>query len=159
MNIFYQEHKLILQKLLEIKVDFVLVGGYAVIYHGYNRLTGDMDIWLKPDNDNKKLLTEALLQLRFDDAGLAIINSWDFSKPQVFHIGEEPERTDFMTHLSGVKYETVKQNAALANIDGLPLHIIHVNNLIENKKATGRLKDLADAEYLEKIITLKKKRE
>src|SRR6266487_325428 len=146
MNIFYDEHRLVLQKMLDKQVDFMLVGGYAVIYHGYDRLTGDMDIWLQPDNNNKKLLLLSLQELGFDEEGIAVIDSWDFTKPQLFHIGKKPDLTDFMTHISGVKYEIAKRNATLANIDGLDLYIIHLNNLIENKQATGRLKDLADVE-------------
>ena len=157
MNIFSEENRLILQKMFDKKVDFMLVGGHAVIYHGYNRLTGDMDIWLKPDNDNKKLLLEALTEIGFDDRGIAIINSWDFTKPQIFHIGKVPDKTEFMTYISGVEYDIAKPNAVLAILDGVSMHIIHPNNLIENKKASGRLKDLADVEYLQKIFTLKNK--
>ena len=157
MNILYNEHWLVLQKMLDKKVNFILVGGYAVNYYGYNRVTGDMDIWVKPDNNNKKLLVTALHELGFDKQGLAIIEGWDFTNPQLFHIGNKPDLTDFMTHIAGVTYETAKQNAIHANIDGLNLNIIHLNNLIENKKATGRLKDLTDVEYLQKILHLKNK--
>ncbi len=157
MNIFSEENRLILQKMSDKQVNFMLVGGHAVIYHGYNRLTGDMDIWLKPDNDNKKLLLETLNELGFDDEGIAIINSWDFTKMQIFHIGKIPDKTEFMTYISGVEYTTAKPNAILANLDGVSLYIIHLNNLIENKQATGRLKDLADVEHLQKILILKNK--
>ena len=157
MNIFYDAHRLILQKLLNKKVNFILIGGYAVNFYGYNRVTGDMDVWLQPDNENKKLLISVLQELAFDDEGIKTIESWDFTKPQLFHIGEQPELTDFMTHISGVTYESANQNSTKANLDGLTLQIIHINNLIDNKKLTGRLKDLADVEYLQKIITLKNK--
>lgn len=158
MNIFYPEHRLLLQKLLETKVDFMLIGGYAVIFHGYTRVTGDMDIWIQPDNENKKLLTVALAQLGFDKTGLTVINNWDFTRPQVFHIGQLPERTDFMTHIAGVKYKEAKEIAVIAGIDGLMLPFIHINSLIQNKKAGGRAKDLADVEYLEKILELRNKK-
>ncbi len=158
MTVFFDEHRLILSKLLAMKVDFMLIGGYAVIYHGYNRLTGDMDIWVCPDNGNKLLLIKALEQLGFDKTGLATIRSWDFTQPQVFHIGKMPERTDFMTHIAGVQYNDAKTTAIQTEIDGLPLNIIHINSLIQNKKASGRTKDLADAEYLEKIARLRKGR-
>jgi hypothetical protein len=123
MNIFYDAHKLVLQKLLDKQVNFILVGGYAVNYYGYNRVTGEMDVWLQPDNSNKKLLLIALPELGFDEEGITIIDSWDFTKPQLFHIGEKPDLTDFMTHISGVKYDIAKRNSTLANIDGLvPIH-------------------------------------
>ncbi len=152
MNILYDTHKLVLRKLLEKGVDFLLVGGYAVNYHGYNRVTGDMDIWLKPDNKNKEMLISSLKELDFDDEGLAIINGWDFTRPQLFHIGNKPDLTDFMTFISGVNYEQVKKDAIQANIEGIALPIIHLNHLIQNKTASGRLKDLADVEYLNKIF-------
>lgn len=158
MNIFYDDHRLVLQKMLDKNVDFILVGGYAVIYHGYDRLTGDMDIWLQPDNENKKKLLSALIELGFDEEGIAVIDSWDFTKPQLFHIGNKPDLTDFMTYLSGIKYAATKQNAIHTNIDGLNLYVIHLNNLLENKKASGRLKDLTDIEHLQKVFKLRNKK-
>lgn len=158
MNVFYNEHRLVLQNMLDKQVDFILVGGYAVNYHGYNRVTGDMDIWVKPDNDNKNLLLAALIAIGYDEKGIERIEKWDFTQPQLFHIGDKPDRTDFMTHISGVKYNVAKEIAVKANIDGLMLIIIHINSLIQNKRASGRTKDLADAEYLEKILELRKKK-
>jgi len=155
MNILYNEHRQVLQKLLDKKVSFILVGGYAVNYYGYNRVTGDMDVWIQPDNKNKSLLVIALQELGFDEEGIKIIESWDFTKPQLFHTGKKPDLTDFMTHIAGVDYDIAKQNAIQANIDGLNLSIIHITNLIENKKASGRLKDLTDVEYLQRILHLK----
>lgn len=157
MNIFYNEHRNLLLSLIEYKVEFILVGGYIVNYYGYNRSTGDMDIWLKPDNENKIQLILALKNLNFEEVGLATIESWDFEKPQMFHIGNKnrPDRTDFMTFISGVKYDEANKNKIIVDIEGLNLPIIHYENLIQNKKSSGRLKDLADVEYLEKIILLK----
>lgn len=159
MNIFFKEHRDILQALLHHRVDFLLIGGYAVNYYGYNRATGDMDIWINPDNQNKESLLRALASLGFDEEGMDIIRGWDFSQPQKFHIGSDgqPDKTEFMTHISGVNYSKAKENSIPADIDGLPLPLIHYNNLIQNKKATGRTKDKADVEYLEKIMHLKNK--
>lgn len=157
MNIFFDAHKQVLQKLIEQKVDFILVGGYAVNYHGYNRTTGDMDIWLMPDNKNKLRLLQALILLGFDEAGINTIKGWDFEKPQLFSILEKPFQTEFITHISGVKYAEAINNIIKADIDGMTLQVIHVNNLIQNKKASARLKDLADVEYLEKILALRNK--
>jgi sulfur carrier protein ThiS len=159
MNILYPEHRIILKTLLAHHVDFILIGGYAVNYYGYNRVTGDMDIWIKPDNSNKELLVAALASLGFDEEGIITIRNWDFTQPQKFHIGHEnqPDKTEFMTHISGITYEDAKKNHIIARIDEMELPMIHYNNLIQNKKNTGRIKDLADAEYLEKIMKLKKR--
>ncbi|CAN5450138.1 hypothetical protein BH10BAC2_BH10BAC2_33670 [soil metagenome] len=159
MNIFLDAHKAVLQQLLAKKVDFMLIGGYAVNYYGYNRTTGDMDIWMNPDNDNKLLLLEALSALGFDDEGIATIKSWNFEQPQKFYIFENPFQTEFMTHISGVRYKEAKEIAVQADIDGLLFTVIHINSLLQNKKATGRSKDMVDAEYLEKIMMLKNKKQ
>jgi predicted nucleotidyltransferase len=157
MNIFLEAHRIVLQQLLEKKVDFILIGGYAVNYYGYNRATADMDVWINPDNNNKLLLLDALASLDFDAEGLAIIRSWNFEKPQKFHVFQKPFQTEFMTHISGIKYPDAKKIAVKTEIDGLILVMIHINSLIQNKKSTGRTKDLADVEYLEKIMALKNK--
>jgi predicted nucleotidyltransferase len=159
MNIFYDEHRLLLKTLLDHHVDFILIGGYAVNYYGYNRVTGDMDLWLQPSNDNKERMLSALRKLGFDDEGISTIRNWDFTTAQKFYVGVKtrPDRTEFMTHVSGISYETGKQNLTSAEIDGLWLPIISMNNLIRNKESTGRLKDQVDIEYLKKIMELKTK--
>jgi len=70
MNIFHDDHLEIIKELLENQVSFLLIGGYAVIYHGYNRTTGDMDLWLEPSNQNKYKVIEALEKLGFEQEGL-----------------------------------------------------------------------------------------
>lgn len=159
MNIFYREHRNLLEALLKNNVDFILIGGYAVNYYGYNRVTGDMDIWIKPDNNNKELLLQALGSLGFDEEGIETIRTWDFTQAQKFRIGNDnsPDATEFMTHISGVNFSDAAIHKIETTIDGLPLPFIHINNLIINKKATGRTKDLADVEYLEKIMFLRNK--
>ena len=157
MNIFFETHHTILSKLLEHDVEFIMVGGYAVIFHGYTRTTGDLDIWLKPNNDNKERLVDALQELDFDEVGIGIIESWDFTKPHLFYIGKEPEKTEFMNYISGVQYDEADKIAIKTVIENLNLKIIHVNSLIENKLASGRLKDLSDVEHPKKIIEIRKK--
>ncbi|HQE11794.1 MAG TPA: hypothetical protein PLQ78_03500 [Flavipsychrobacter sp.] len=159
MNIFFKEHQEILNALLKHHVSFMLIGGYAVNYYGYHRTTGDMDIWLEPSNENKALLLQALAALGFDEEGIEIINGWDFTTPQKFHIGSDnqPDKTEFMTHISGITFQDAASQKANAIIDGLQLPIIHYNSLIQNKESTGRTKDLADVEYLKKIMRLKNK--
>lgn len=157
MNIFFKEHQEILMALIKYRVNFMLIGGYAVNYYGYHRTTGDMDIWLEPSNENKELLVQALTALGFDEAGIHTIRSWDFSKPQKFQVGNDsqPDKTEFMTHISGITYQNAAELKIIVDIDGLHLPMIHYNSLIQNKKSTGRTKDLADVEYLEKIMLLK----
>ena len=127
MNIFFKEHHEILAALLKHRVNFMLIGGYAVNYYGYHRTTGDMDIWLEPSNENKEMLLQAFTAL------------------------------GFLTHISGVAFPNAFAQKTMADIDGFSLPVIHFNSLIQNKKSSGRTKDLADVEYLEKIIRLKNK--
>lgn len=148
MNIFFEEQREFLKLLLEKQVDFILVGGFAVIYYGHNRVTGDMDLWLEPTNENKEKFICALASLGFDDETLDEIKNRDFRKAQLFYFGDPPERTDFMTQISGVTYPACKSLALNATFEGLDLKVIHINHLIQNKKASGRLKDLADVEQL-----------
>ncbi len=158
MNIFYKEHRVLLEALLKNRVEFILIGGYAVNYYGHNRVTGDMDIWIKPDNENKERLLQSLSNLNFDEEGISIIRSWDFTKPQIFQIGKEnqPDKTEFMTHISGIGYDEADKQKISAVLEDLKLPIIYYHHLIQNKKATGRLKDENDVAYLEKIKRLKK---
>jgi len=97
MNLFIESHQLWLKKLLAAQVNFIIVGGYSVIFHGYKRTTGDIDVWLQPTNQNKEKLK------------------------------------------------------IIADIDDLKIPFIHLNHLVLSKFNTGRLKDKADIEMLQKI--------
>jgi hypothetical protein len=97
-------------------VDFILVGGYAVIFHGYSRTTGDLDIWLKPDNFNKEKLKAVLSAQGILHEDIERLTDVDFSKPIAFHIGEPPFRMDFLTYLSGLKYDEAEQGAVVPKL-------------------------------------------
>ena len=158
MNIFFEEHQKVIAALISHNVQFMLIGGYAVNFHGYSRTTGDMDVWLKPDNENKLLLMKALSALGFQDDGIKEIGSWDFTQPQLFHILDKPYRTDFLTYVSGAKYAEAAAEMDIGEFEGMMVPFIHINHLIKSKQSTGRLKDQADIEYLNKIILLKNKK-
>lgn len=157
MNIFLEAHKEVLKVLIEYKVNFMLVGGYAVNYYGYNRLTGDMDLWIKPDNDNKLSLLEAMKSLGFDKERIATIKEWNFEQAQLFSILEKPFQVEFMTHISGIKFNDAEQLVVSAEIDEMMVPVIHFNDLIANKLISGRTKDVADVEHLRKIRNFRKK--
>ena len=156
MNIFAEDHQSILRCLLEANVDFMLIGGYAVIYYGYRRTTGDMDIWLKPSNDNKQKFIVALGVCGFEDDTLNGIASLDFEKTLVFTVGNEPEKIDFLTHVSGIKYEDAEKNIVTGDIDGMEVPVVHMNDLVVSKLSTDRAKDRLDIEELQKITKNKK---
>lgn len=158
MNIFIEEHQQMLLALAKNNVRFMLIGGYAVIYHGYARTTADMDIWLALGNDNKEKLAKALIEFGIDDEGLSIFNSIDFTKPQnVFYFGKEPRRIDFLTMVSNVNFEDAYKQAGSFTIGDVKIPVIHYNQLILSKLNSGRLKDKADIEELQRINKYRKK--
>lgn len=151
MNIFAEDHQYILKHLISADVEFMLIGGYAVIYYGYRRTTGDMDLWIKPSNDNKERFITALKACGFETHSLDGIKAMDFEKTLVFTVGEEPEKIDFLTHISGLKYEQAEKNKVIGDIDGLNVPVVHIKDLVISKMSTDRAKDRLDVEELQKI--------
>ena len=150
MNLFIESHQIWLKKLLAANVDFIIVGGYSVIFHGYKRTTGDIDVWLKPTNQNKEKLLSVLAE-EFDEDDVKQIATLDFTKHMVFSIGDEPEKIDFLTYINQVSYDEAEALKIIADIDDLKIPFIHLNHLVLSKFNTGRLKDKADIEMLQKI--------
>lgn len=151
MNLFTELHQQLIRKLIESGVDFIIIGGYSVIFHGYKRTTGDIDIWLKPDNENKQKLLPVLKYFNFDDSEISQVRNLDFTRHLVFSIGDEPEKMDFLTHINLVKYSDADDHKILADIDGLMIPFLHLNDLVLSKMNTGRQKDKADIEMLQQI--------
>ena len=155
---FLEEFKLIFKSLLRHNVEFLLVGGYAVNYHGYNRSTGDMDIWLKPDNANKANFLAMLKNENFNKNSLKIIENLNFEDANCFHIGKPPKRIDFLTKISGVEFAEAWKERVFLKFEDFNVPVLQLNHLIISKIATGRLQDKADIEFLQKIVRLKKRR-
>lgn len=151
MNLFIEKHQDLLKELLLKKVDFIVIGGYSVIFHGYARSTGDVDLWLRPDNVNKLKLLDVLKQMDFDEEDILHIAELDFKKHIVFSMWDEPEKVDFLTRISMIEFEQADQRKIIADIDGINVPFLHLNDLVLSKFNTGRLKDKADVEELQKI--------
>lgn len=151
MNIFLDEHVEILSAMLKHHVEFMLIGGYAVIIHGYRRTTGDMDLWLNSTNENKEKLHKVLKELAFDEDDLTHFLSLDFSTHLVFSFGSEPKKIDFLTKLNNVEFQEANKHKITHEFDGLFVPVIHLNDLVLSKINTGRLKDKADIEELQHI--------
>ena len=157
MDIFLEEHQQMLMALVKHKVKFLLIGGYAVVYHGYRRTTGDMDIWLALGEENKKNLLQAFREFGIDEDSLAEIDKTDFTKPQpVFYFGKEPRRIDFLTMVSNVKFDDAYREANYIALENVQIPVIHYNHLILSKLTSSRLKDKADIEELQRINKYKK---
>jgi len=152
MNIFLNQHQEMLRMLLENQVEFLLIGGYAVIFHGYARTTGDMDLWLRPTNENKEKIILALANAGYESHELNELSKLDFSKHILFSIGHQPEKIDFITQINMVSFEEANQNRATIPFEGLQVPVINLRELILSKVNTGRAKDVADVEELQKIL-------
>lgn len=130
------------------EVEYILVGGYAVIIHGYNRTTGDMDIWVNQTVDNYKKIVKA-----FDEFGMPVFDMTEKNflhnvDLDVFSFGVPPVSIDLMTRTKGLEFESCFTNAEVHDIDGLPVRVLHIDDLIKAKKATNRPKDQDDIENL-----------
>ena len=148
----------ILSALVKHKVEFMLAGGYAVNFHGYNRSTSDLDVWIKPVEENKKKIYDALLRLKFPKEALRQILELDFTKPFAFTIGAEPIDIDIFNSLTGVKYKDAERNMISYKYSSvLTVQYIHLTDLIVNQMLTNRNKDRVDVEELQKISKLKKR--
>ena len=143
-----KDYKEMLQFLLEERVEFILVGAYALGAHGYPRATGDMDIWVKADENNSKKTYSALARF---GAPLDQIQLNDFAvEGVIFQIGVAPRRIDIITRIDGVTYDEANDDKIIVEVEGLLLPVLSLENLIKNKLATGREKDELDAKYLMK---------
>lgn len=130
-------------------VEYLLVGGQAVIAHGYPRLTKDMDLLVRPTADNGARVLEALAEFGAGPAGLT---PEQFEDPRtLLMIGREPFRVDVLTDIPGVTFEEAWCSRIYVTLDDVRLPVIGKAELIKNKRTVGRLQDLADAEQLEKL--------
>ena len=143
---FNPDFKDMLSGLSAGKIDFLVVGAYAMAAHGHPRATGDLDIWVRADHTTALELLRVLAEF---GAPLQDLTVDDLSQPDVvFQIGVEPSRIDILTSVSGVSFDSAWQNRMTVEMEGLVCPVIGRDDLIANKRACGRPKDIAD------IVTL-----
>jgi predicted nucleotidyltransferase len=126
--------------------EYLLIGGYAVAYHGYPRPTGDMDVWVAVNTANPARVAAALVDFGFraDEVPVGL-----FSVPgQVVRVGVPPLRLELLTAISGVEFAACYARRVSVVIDGVPVALISLDDLKANKRACGRHKDLDDLEHL-----------
>jgi hypothetical protein len=139
----------ILAALLEESAQFLVVGAYALAVHGLPRATGDLDIWIRSDAENVECVWKALQRFGAPIETLEI-SKHDLATPGVvIQLGLPPRRIDLLNRLSGVEFESAWEARILRSIGSLEVPFIDRSTLLQNKRATGRLKDLADVETLE----------
>ena len=141
-----KDFKEFLQCLNAHGVEYLLIGGHAVGYHGYPRATGDMDVWIAVHEENARNMVRALRAFGFDLPDLS--PSLFLQKDRIIRMGVEPNRIEIQTGISGVQFSHVYPRRVVAVVDGVSMNIIPLEDLKRNKKASGRHKDLADLENL-----------
>jgi len=133
--------------LLSRHVEFLVVGGHAVAFHGYPRLTEDVDLFVRPTQENGQRIVEALTAFGFASLGLTADS---FTAPdRVIQLGRAPNRIDLLTGIPGVDFDEAWSARVEADLDGLRVCMIGRAALLKNKRATGRPQDLADVDHLE----------
>ena len=147
-NIFNEDFTDFLNALNNNRVDYILVGGYSVIIHGYNRTTGDMDIWVRKTLDNYTKLVAAFKEFKMPVFDMTANNFLNNQEMDVFSFGRPPVSIDIMTAVKGVDFEESFSQAIVAEVDEITVRVIHMNQLVQAKKAASRFKDLDDLDNL-----------
>jgi hypothetical protein len=140
------DFKELLTLLNSHKVEYLLVGGYALAFHGAPRATGDLDLWVKPDMANALRLLQALQDFGFGSTGL---KASDFeTEGQVIQLGVPPVRVDLITSASGINWDQAWGRRQPAFLGGVEVQVLGRAELVANKRAVNRTQDRADLEAL-----------
>jgi hypothetical protein len=147
-DLFSSDFREFLQALNDQEVEYILVGGFAVILHGYQRVTGDMDIWVNRTEENYIRIKAA-----FDQFGMPVFDmsreNFLFEKSMdVFRFGRRPNAIDIMLSVKGLQFSECFEIAKWFEDDGLQIKVLHINHLRQAKKEAGRFKDFDDLEHL-----------
>ena len=145
MTTLPRDFKEFIELLNKNNVRYIVIGGYAVVYHGYVRSTNDIDIWIDIHEDNIKNLIKVLDEFGFSSLN---IKKGDFLPNQIIQLGHPPNRIDLITTPAGIEFETCYESKEQVSIDDTAVNIIDLENLIKAKKASNRTRDLADIEEL-----------
>ncbi len=138
-----------LSALSDARADYLVVGGWAVAAHGFPRFTGDCDIWIRTTPDNARRVFAALAAF---GASLDALREEDLASPGiVFQIGLPPQRIDIITDLEGIDFDQAWPRRVHVSVGGIEVPMIGLDDLIANKRATGRPRDLIDIAELEAI--------
>ena len=145
--------------LAKHKVEYIMIGGFATNLHGYQRYTGDCDLWLKDTLENRKHLRTALHEYGLPD--MEALETLDFVPGWSSIMLIDGYELDIMTEVSGLEnipFDECYQLASVAELNGTKVPFLHINHLIRSKQAAGRPKDLLDVIELEKIQELRNRK-
>ncbi len=143
---FPRDFKEFLQLLNSNEIEYLVIGGYAVGYHGYPRATGDMDIWIAINEKNALKMVEVLKAFGFD---LPEVKKELFLKEEkVIRMGVPPMRLEILTSIDGVRFDTCFKNRVIADFGDFKVNFISKGDLLINKRSSGRPQDLVDFDKL-----------
>ncbi len=148
-NIFNQDFKELISLLNQHEVEYVLVGGYAVILHGYVRTTGDLDLWLNRTPENYIRFINAANRFGLPTSEMTEQKFLNDKSIDVFSFGRPPNGLDIMLDVKGLNFQDCFDLSSMYETDNIKIRLINYKHLIEAKKASGRPKDLVDVIYLE----------
>ena len=135
-----------LQFLNDKGVEYLVIGGHAVAFHGYPRATTDLDIWVAVSNTNAERIVKSLQEFGFDTPEIS--SSLFLQTDQVIRMGVAPNRIEIQTGIDGVQFAHCYPQRIVADLDGVQVFFIGLDDLKANKRASGRNKDLADLDEL-----------
>ena len=142
-----KDFKEFIELLNKNNVKYLVVGGYALAFHGYPRYTKDLDIWVWVDRENANNILSSLADFGFSSLDL---KQDDFLSPgYVVQLGQPPGRIDLLTSVTGLEFEQCYASRVTIEVQGATIDFIDLENFKKNKKAVGRHQDLADLENLE----------
>jgi hypothetical protein len=143
-----KDFKEFLRLLTEAHVEYLLIGGYAVGYHGYPRTTADMDIWVAISPENARRMVDVFHHFGMKDPKLT--GELFQQRGKIIRMGAPPMRIEVLTDIDGVGFEECYAAREMTTIDGQPVNLISLRHLRINKRASGRHKDLDDLDHLPK---------
>jgi len=133
------------------QVEYLIVGGYALAFHGHPRYTKDIDIWIATNQENAQKMLKVLKDFGF--ASLSLSEQDFLAHENIIQLGFPPNRIDILTSVDGIQFAESLSESLTIEVDGVPIHLIGIRKLIENKTASGRLQDLADVEKLQALLS------
>lgn len=137
--------------LHDAKVDFVLIGGYAVAHHGHIRATKDIHVFIRPSPENAAKVMAAMAEFGAPLSALGVRQADFATKGKVVQFGVPPLRIDLLTDISGVDFDSASKETGTFHVDGRAIPVIGLDALIRNKKASGRPQDVADISVFERL--------
>lgn len=151
-----QDLRDLLRLLTKNRVRYLIVGGWAVNQYGYVRMTDDLDILVEPTAANIERVKATLLEFGFTTNE---VKDYKFDRvSRIIRFGRPPYRVEIIQQISGVRVQTALANSIPGRVDGVPVRLISFRDLLRNKRAAGRFKDLADVEELLRVREFERRR-